>query len=95
MELLRQNKSVIRFAKHMLYLKKFQPAKYRLISDLTDGMVLGTWILLSAGFALWLTYEGYTTFDSAMMGICIADLNILGFSCITDPTFSSDFSDEA
>ncbi len=83
MELIRQNKTVIRFAKHMLYLKKYQPAKYKLISSVTDGVLLCAWILLSLGIALYMVYEGYTTFDAALVGVCIVDLNVFGFGAIT------------
>ena len=87
MRTLAKNKTVIRFAKKMLYIKKHQPALYSFISFVTDGMVLGTWMVLSVGIALWMVNKGYTTFDSAMMGLCLIDLNVLIFYTITDTEY--------
>ena len=85
MELLRTNRKIIRFCRKMLWMKKHQPAKYRIISAITDGMILGTWCLISVGGAIWMTIMGYTTFDSALMGVALLDANIAAFSSIICP----------
>ena len=75
---------IVRIAKKLLWIKKNQPAKYLILSTITDGMVLGTWILLSTGFALWMVNNGYCAFDSAMMGLVLIDLNILFFDAFVN-----------
>ncbi len=90
MKTLAKNKAVIKFARRMMYIKKHQPALYSFISFVTDGMVLGTWMLLSVGIALFMVEKGYTTFDSAMMGLCLVDLNVLIFYTVTDPDYEED-----
>ena len=87
MRSLAKNKAVIKFAKKMLYIKKHQPALYSFISFVTDGMILGTWMLLSVGIALFMVEKGYTTFESAMMGLCLVDLNVLIFYTVTDSDY--------
>ncbi len=87
MKSLAKNKTVIRFAKKMLYIKKHQPALYSLISFVTDGMVLGIWMVLSVGIALLMVNKGFATFDSAMMGLCLVDLNVLIFYTVTDTEY--------
>ncbi len=91
MRSLARNKAVIKFAKKMLYIKKHQPALYSFISFVTDGMILGTWMLLSVGIAIFMVEKGYTTFESAMMGLCLVDLNVLIFYTVTD----SDYEENA
>ena len=91
MKSLAKNKTVIRFAKKMLYIKKHQPALYSFISFVTDGMVLGIWMVLSVGIALLMVNKGFATFDSAMMGLCLVDLNVLIFYTVTD----SDYEENA
>lgn len=87
MKSLAKNKTVIRFAKKMLYIKKHQPALYSFISFVTDGMVLGIWMVLSVGIALLMVNKGFATFDSAMMGLCLVDLNVLIFYTVTDSDY--------
>ncbi|WP_026658638.1 hypothetical protein [Butyrivibrio sp. AC2005] len=70
---------IVKVARKLLWMKKNQPAKYLILSTITDGMVLGTWIFLSTGFALWMVNNGYCAFDSAMMALVLVDLNILFF----------------
>ncbi len=84
MRILAKNKTVKKFVKRMLWIKKHQPAKYYMISTITDGMVMGAWVLISGAFALWMVNEGYATVDSALMGLCLVDLNILMISFTTD-----------
>ena len=87
MKTLANNKTVKKLARKLLWMKKHQPAKYQVISTITDGMILGVWMLISVGVALWLVDNGYTTFDSAMMGLCLVDLNVLIFSILTDTDY--------
>ncbi len=84
MELLRKNRLVIRFAKHMLRMKKTHPVRYFFVSLFADGVVLGTWILLSVAFVFWLTLNDFTTFESAMMAMCLVNMNVVGISLATD-----------
>ena len=87
MKTLAKNKAAIKFARKMLYIKKHQPALYSFISFITDGMVLGTWMLISVGIALYMVHEGYATFDSVMVGLCLVDLNVLIFYTVTDSEY--------
>ena len=87
MKTLAKNKAVKKLARKPLWMKKYQPAKYQAISTITDSMILGVWMLVSVGVALWLVDNGYTTFDSAMMGLCLVDLNVLIFSILTDTDY--------
>ena len=50
-------------------------------------MVLGTWMLISVGIALYMVHEGYATFDSVMVGLCLVDLNVLIFYTVTDSEY--------
>ena len=87
MKTVAKNKAVIKFARKMLYIKKHQPALYSFISFITDGMVLGTWMLISVGIALYMVHEGYATVDSVMVGLCLVDLNVLIFYTVTDSEY--------
>ena len=87
MKTLAKNKAIIKFARKMLYIKRHQPALYAFISFITDGMVLGTWMLISVGIALYMVHVGYATFDSAMVGLCLVDLNVLIFYTVTDSEY--------
>ncbi|WP_042258745.1 hypothetical protein [Butyrivibrio proteoclasticus] len=82
MKTLAKNKSIRRLAKKLLWMKKNQPAKYLLISGITDGMIMGIWILISAAVSLWMVRSGLCDFDSAMMAVALIDMYILifGFS---------------
>lgn len=62
------------FAKKMLKMKKNQPAKYHLIENITDGMVMGTWIIFSLLLMLWIIDLGILSFETGMFLLCIADL---------------------
>lgn len=79
-----KNRAVIKYVRKMLYIKKHQPELYSFISFVTDGMVPGTWMLISVGIALYMVSKGYAAFDSAMVGLCLVDLNVLIFYPVTD-----------
>ncbi len=74
MKTLARNKTVRKLANTLLRIKKTQPAKYHLIENVTDGMIMGTWIILSLLFALWIVDLGILSFETAMFTLCIADL---------------------
>lgn len=80
-----KNKTVVKIAKKLLRLKKRHPFWYNVLGLVTDGMILGTFILVSVGLAFWMTIEGYCTFDSALIGLAMIDLNLVLFSYIKTP----------
>lgn len=68
--------------KKLLWIKKHQPVKYAIISFLTDAAVMAFFVLTSLGVAVYATLQGYTTFDSALMGVAIIDMNVLMLSFV-------------
>ena len=86
MNTMAKNKTLIKIARKLLRLKRKHPFWYNVLGLVTDGMVLGTFILVSVGIAFWMTIEGYTTFDSALVGLALVDVNIVMFSCLKNET---------
>lgn len=64
----------------LIWIKKHQPVKYAILSFLTDAAVMAFFVLTSLGIAVYATLQGYTTFDSALMGVAVVDVNILMLS---------------
>lgn len=85
MDAIAKNKTLIKIARKLLRLKRKHPFWYNVLGLVTDGMVLGTFILVSVGIAFWMTIEGYCTFDSALMGLALIDVNIVMFSFLKTP----------
>lgn len=85
-----KNKTLIKIARKLLRLKRKHPFWYNVLGLVTDGMVLGTFILVSVGIAFWMTIEGYCTFDSALMGLALIDVNIVMFSFLKTPVSNNE-----
>lgn len=69
----------------LLRLKKAHPFLYKTLDFVTSGMVLGTIILTSVGIALYAAANGYCSFDSAMIGVCVFDFNVTMIWLMRDP----------
>lgn len=81
---LRKSKWIQREVRKLLWMKEHQPVRFKILETLTESMILGTWLVTSVGIAFLMTINGYTTFDSAMMGMAIVDFNIVFYSIIKD-----------
>lgn len=90
MDAIAKNKTLIKIARKLLRLKRKHPFWYNVLGLVTDGMVLGTFILVSVGIAFWMTIEGYCTFDSALMGLALIDVNIVMFSFLKTPVSNNE-----
>ena len=80
MEFLANNKIAKKLGKRIYRLKKNYPFWYSVLDWIADGMVLGSWMFLSVGVAFYLTANGYTPLDSALMGVALVDVNVLMFT---------------
>lgn len=78
-EALRRSRYIQRSIRKLLWIKEHQPIKYKVITFITDSMILGLWCVLSVGAAVAATIYGFCSFDSALVGICLLDLNVLVF----------------
>ena len=85
-EALKKSRYVQRSIRKLLWIKEHQPLKYKVITFITDSMILGLWCVLSVGAAVAATIYGFCSFDSALVGICLLDLNVLVYySCFGEP----------
>jgi len=79
-ETLRKSRYIQRCIKKLLWIKAHQPIKYKVIAFITDSMILGLWCVLSVGAAVAATIYGFCSFDSALVGICLLDINVFVFN---------------
>ena len=84
MEVLKRSKKIQKLVNMLLLMKEQQPGKYKVIEFITDGMILGSIVLVSMGIAIYAAYAGYTNIDSALVGVAMFDINIAAIFLIRD-----------
>ena len=84
MKALKKSRKVQKMVDYFLNLKETHPLIYSIVDHTTDGVILGTLVLISIGVAYYAYLSGFCTFDSAMVGVALFDINLATIFFIKD-----------